>query len=376
MEMTAAVLREQGLPKPFAESGAYKIEQVTLDPPGPGEVLIEVRAAGLCHSDLTTMEGQRVRPVPFVGGHEGAGIVQELGAGVEGLAVGDHVVMSIGGGCGQCRYCLGGRPNLCDAVTRNRAEGRLPNGARRLSRDGAPISHYFGISSFAQYAVCTPDCLVKIDKAVPWEVAAVFGCAVVTGVGAVLNTADVRPGAHVAVLGLGGVGLSAVMAARAAGASRIIGIDLNEGKFGLARELGCTDTLNAADPGLCDCVRDLTQGGVDHAIEVSGAIPALATAWDITAKAGEVVVVGLPAAGKTWPVDPTAMIFSEKSLRGSMMGGGIARRDIPRYERLYLEGKMALDRLASASIGFDDLNAGFDRLDRGEALRQILFPHC
>ncbi len=216
---------------------------------------------------------------------------------------------------------------------------------------------------------------MKIDKAVPWDVAAVFGCAVVTGVGAVMNTASVRPGQHVAVFGLGGVGLSAVMAAKASGASRIIGIDLNEDKFALAKELGCSDVINATDPNLCECVHDLTEGGVDYAVEVSGAIPALSSAYDITAKAGEVIVVGLPGKGRTYPMDPTTMIFSEKSFRGSMMGGGIARRDIPRYERMYLEGKMALDRLASAEIGFEDLNAGFDRLDRGEVIRQILLPH-
>lgn len=375
MKMTAAVLYEQGLSKPYATSKAYVIEEVELEGPGPGEVLVEVQAAGLCHSDLTTMEGQRQRPVPFVGGHEGAGIVHEVGAGVTGLVPGDHVVMSIGGGCGRCRYCLSGKPNLCDAANVNRAEGRLPNGAIRISRNGRPIKHYFGISSFAEYAVTTPDCLVKIGSDVPWDVAAVFGCAVVTGVGAVFNTAAVRPGQHVAVFGLGGVGLSAVMGAKASGASRIIGIDLNKEKFPLARELGCTDVFSADDPDICNCVRDLTSGGVDYAIEVSGAVPALATANDITAKAGEVIVVGLPGKGQTYPLDPTAMIFTEKTFRGSMMGGGIAHRDIPRYENLYLEGKLALDRLKSAEIGFESLNAGFDRLDRGEVIRQILRPH-
>ena len=374
MKMTAAVLYEQGLPTPYAESRAYVIEEVEITGPGPGEVLIEVRAAGLCHSDLTTMAGERVRPVPFVGGHEGAGIVQEVGAGVTDLKPGDHVVMSVGGVCGVCRYCLSGKPGLCDAVQKYRLEGRLPNGEIRLGRNGTPIKHYFGISSFAQYAVTTPDCLIKVDKSLPWDVAAVFGCAVVTGVGAVMNTADVRPGEHVAVFGLGGVGLSAVMAAKASGASRIIGVDINPDKFALAQELGCTDVLNATDAGLCDCVRDLTDGGVHHAIEVSGAIPALATAWDITAKSGEVIVVGLPKKGATFQLDPTAMIFTEKKIRGSLMGGGIARRDIPRYERLYREGKLALDRLVSCEIGFDGLNAGFDRLDQGEVVRQILLP--
>lgn len=375
MKMTAAVLYQQGLPKPFADSKAYVIEEVDLEGPGPGEVLVEIRAAGLCHSDLTTMEGQRQRPVPFVGGHEGAGIVREVGAGVTSLRPGDHVVMTVGGGCGECRYCLGGKPQLCDAVNVNRAEGRLPNGAIKMSKGGMPIKHYFGVSSFAQYSVNTPDCLVRIDPSVPWDVAATFGCAVVTGVGAVMNSARVQPGQHVAVFGLGGVGLSAVMGAKAAGASRIIGIDLLEEKFPLAKELGCTHCFSARDPNLVEAVRDLTRGGVDVSIEVSGAIPALASANEITAKAGEVVVVGLPNKGASYPLDPTAMIFSERVIRGSMMGGGIARRDIPRFERLYLDGKLPVGRLKSGEIGFDGLNAGFDRLDRGEVIRQILLPH-
>ncbi len=375
MKMKAAVLHAQGLPKPYAESTPYVIEEVDLEGPGPGEVLVEIRSAGLCHSDLTTMAGERARPLPFVGGHEGAGIVQEVGAGVQHLKPGDHVVMTIGGSCGVCRFCLKGKPQLCDAATQTRAEGRLPNGAMKMRLNGEPVKHYFGISAFAQYAVLTPDCLVKIDKAVPWDVAAIFGCAVATGVGAVLNTAQVRPGQHVAVFGLGGVGLSAVMGAKASGASRIIGIDLLDSKFDLARELGCTDCLRADDPELVQKVMDLTGGGVDVAIEVSGAMPALTSAWSLTAKTGEVIVVGLPKGGQTWPLDPTAMIFTEKTIRGSIMGGGIAMRDIPVYERMYLDGALRLNRLKSAEFGFDQINEGFDRLDRGEVIRQILLPH-
>lgn len=375
MKMTAAVLYKQGLPKPYAESKAYVIEEVDLEGPGDGEVLVEIQAAGLCHSDLTTMEGQRPRPVPFVGGHEGAGIVREVGAGVTDLKPGDHVVMSIGGGCGKCRYCLAGRPQLCDAVTANRVEGRLPNGNIKISSKGQPIKHYFGISSFAQYAVNTPDCLVKIDPEVPWDVAAIMGCAVVTGVGAVLGTAKVRPGQAVAVFGLGGVGLNAVMAARASGAATIIGIDLLESKFPLARELGCTHVFNAADPDLVANVHDLTDGGVDFSFEVSGAIPALTTANAITAKAGEVIIVGIPGKGATYALDPLTTIFTERVFRGSMLGSGMPQKDIPVYERLFLSGKLPLHRLMSAEFGFDHLNAGFDRLDWGEEIRQILKPH-
>ena len=226
MRMTAAVLHEQGRPAPFAESRPFEIEEVEIEGPGPGEVMLEVMAAGLCHSDLSIVEGVRARPVPFVGGHEGAGVVREVGAGVQGLAPGDHVVMTVGGGCGCCHSCTDGRPVLCDAIAEERAAGMLPGGVRRLSRGGAPLNHYFGASSFAQYAVTAPYSLVKIDQAVPLDVAAMFGCAVVTGAGAALNAAKLRPGRTVAVIGLGGVGLSAVMTARLMGAARIIGIDL------------------------------------------------------------------------------------------------------------------------------------------------------
>lgn len=375
MKMTAAILFEQGLPKPYATSNAYVIEEVTLEGPGPDEVLVEIRAAGLCHSDLTTMEGQRPRPVPFVGGHEGAGVVREVGRDVTGLKPGDHVVMTIGGGCGRCRYCLAGRPQLCDAVTQNRTEGRLPNGAIKMSLNGKPIKHYFGISSFAQYAVTTPDCLVKLDPEVPWDVAAIMGCAVVTGVGAVMGTAKVRPGQTVAVFGLGGVGLNAVMAAKASGASQIIGIDLLESKFALARDLGCTSVFNAMDPDLVEKVRDLTNGGVDVSFEVSGAVPALTTANLITAKGSDVIIVGIPNKGATYQLDALTTIFTERSFRGSMLGSGIPQRDIPVYERLFLKGDLPFQRLMSAEFGFDKLNEGFDALDRGEEIRQILLPH-
>ena len=251
----------------------------------------------------------------------------------------------------------------------------MPNGAVKMKKGNTEIRHYFGISSFAECAVCTPDCLIRIEKETPWDVASIMGCAVVTGVGAVLGTAKVRPGQTVAVFGLGGVGLSAVMAARASGAAQIIGIDLLENKFPLARESGCTDVFSAADPDLVPKILDMTNGGVDFAFEVSGAIPALTTANAITAKGAEVIIVGIPNKGATYQLDPLTTIFTERVYRGSMLGSGIPMRDIPVYERLYLKGDLPLQRLLSTEFGFDQLNAGFDRLDRGEVVRQVLLPH-
>lgn len=376
MKMLAAVMYEQGLPAPYATSRPLRIEQVDLEGPGEGEVLVEVQAAGLCHSDLSQVAGLRKRTVPVVMGHEGAGIVREVGRGVTGFQPGDHVVMTVGSGCGICRHCVGSRPVLCDAVAASRAKGVLLNGYQRLRHAGQSLYHHSGISSFAQYAVTVPGSLVKVDPRVPLDVAAMFGCAVVTGAGCVLNAAQVRPGQSVAVIGLGGVGLCSVMAARIAGASQIIGIDINEDKFALARELGCTHALSARDPDLATQVRDLTQGGVDFAFEISGAKPALATALAVTAKGGEVIGVGLGASADLYAYAHTALVSEEKVIRGSLMGSCVPERDLPTYLGFFLDGRMPVDRLMSGAIGFEDLNAGLDKLDQGAVLRQILRPQA
>ena len=375
MRMTAAVLYEQGLPKPYAQSTPFRIEDVDLEGPGDGEVLIEVRAAGLCHSDLSQVAGLRPRRLPVVGGHEAAGIVRETGRGVAGVKPGDHVVMSLVAGCGHCRPCLKTKPSLCESVTASRRDGVLGNGARRLSRNGAPLFHYSGLSGFAQYAVVLPGSLVKMDRDIPFEDAAIFGCAVTTGAGAVFNSARVRPGESVAVLGLGGVGLNAVMAARIAGASAIIGIDLNPGKFPLARELGATHTFLANDPNLVAEIRDLTSGGVDFAFEVAGVQPAFETAFAITAKGGEVIGIGLGAANDLYHYKHAALVAEEKVLRGSYMGSSVPQRDLPLYLAMYKDGRLPVGKLKSELIAFDRLNISLDLLDAGAVLRQILLPH-
>jgi alcohol dehydrogenase len=374
--MTAAVMYEQGLPAPFVESKPFRIEEVELDPPGPGEVLVEVRAAGLCHSDLSVLEGLRTRPLPIVGGHEGAGIVREVGAGVTGLSPGDHVAMAAVAGCGKCRVCLAGRPGLCKVINGSRAEGKLATGERRLKLlDGGRLNHYSGISVFAQYAVVAPGSLVKIDQRVPFDVAAVFGCAIVTGAGAVFNTAKVLPGESVAVVGLGGVGLTAVMAAREAGASRIIGFDVLPSKFELARAVGATDCIDARDPRAIEQVLELTDGGVDHVFEISGNLAAAETAQALAAPGGEVVFVGVGKSDSMFPVRQLQLVSEERNLRGSFMGGGVPQNDIPKYIELFLNGRLPVDKLRSERVGFDRLNESFDLLQRGAVVRQILLPH-
>jgi Zn-dependent alcohol dehydrogenase len=375
MRMTAAVMFEQDLAAPYARSQPFTIEEVDLEGPGECEVLVEVMAAGLCHSDLSVVRGLRKRAVPTVGGHEGAGIVREVGRGVQGLKPGDHVVMTTGAGCGDCAFCSRQRAVLCDNVGLGRAQGLLPNGARRLSLNGKPIFHYSGISSFAQFAVTTPQSVIKADPAVPLEVAAMFGCAVVTGAGAVFNAAKVRPGQSVAVLGLGGVGLNTVMAAKISGASEVIGIDINESKFPLARELGCTHTILASEPNLVTHVQDLTAGGVDYAFEISGARQAMTTAFSITRKGGEMICVGLGASTDRYEYQHTMLVSEEKVIRGSLMGSALSERDIPLYLSLYSEGRLPVDRLMSGTFSFSELNENLDKLDQGEVLRQVLLPH-
>jgi Zn-dependent alcohol dehydrogenase len=375
MRVKAAVLFEQGLTAPFSESRPYRIEEVDLEGPGEGEVLVKVAAAGLCHSDLTTVMGQRPRTLPIVGGHEGAGVVVDVGRGVRELAPGDHVVMALGVGCGHCSSCLRGRTVLCGQIRRARLEGALANGARRFSISGRPIQHYSGVSSFSDHTITMPENLVKIDKRYPLDVAAMFGCAVVTGAGAVFNAAKLRPGQSTAVVGLGGVGLNTVMAAKIAGASQVIGIDIDPGKLTLASELGCTATL-LAEPAemLRDNVRELTDGGTDFTFEVTGRRSAMTSAIEITRPGGEIVCIGVAEANAIYNYPHTRTVGEELVIRGSHMGSGNAHRDIPVYLNYFGQGRMPVDRLRSHTIGLAGLNVALDRLTSGVAVRQIVVP--
>jgi len=374
MRMKAAVMYEQGRPRPYAETKPLVIEDIELGSPGPGEALIEVAAAGLCHSDLSTIEGLRPRKVPAVMGHEAAGIVREVGTGVKRLKPGDHVVAVFVSSCGLCRYCDSGRPNLCTSSWRARAEGTLQSGVRRLQKNGQQINHYSGLSTFAEYAVISENALVAVDPEVPLEVAALFGCAVVTGVGAVFNSAAVPPGASTAVVGLGGVGLNSLLGLVACGANPIIAVDLRDDKLALATKLGATHTINAGDEKSVEMVRDLTNGGVDFAFEMAGSIPAMETAYALTGRGGMTVSAGLPDPSKTVAYAHAPLVSDERTIRGCYMGGCVPQRDIPRFVSLYRAGKLPVDRLRTGDITFATINEGFDRLADGAVVRQTLRP--
>lgn len=372
MKTRAAVLTRTGAAVPYADSRPLEIWEVDLAPPGPGEVLVKVAAAGVCHSDLSIINGDRPRDTPIVLGHEAAGVIQALGEGVTDLEVGDHVVMLFVPGCGNCQPCAEGRPVLCEPAGQAGVAGTLLSGARRLSRNGQPISHFVGVSAFAEHAVLSRRGVHRIDKSVPLELAALFGCAVMTGVGAVANTARVSPGQSVAVVGLGGVGLSSVMGAAAAGAARVVAVDLNADKLAMARDFGATDTVNAGDEDAVKQVRELTGGGVDHAFEMVGSAKALEMAYRITRRGGQTVTAGLPSSAQAISLPVWHLVAEERTLKGCYMGSCVPRRDIDRYLALHAAGRLPVDRLVTGHLTLDQINEGFDRLARGEAIRQII----
>ncbi len=372
MKMRAAVLLEAGRSKPYANSTPVAVTEVDLDPPGPGEVLVEMKAAGVCHSDLSVVNGTRKRPVPIVLGHEAAGIIAEVGPGVSSVKPGDHIVFIFAASCGHCEPCLSGRPGICEPGTLANAEGRLLNGDKRLSLDGKPISHQSGVSCFAEYAVASEHSVIKIDKSLPLDEAALFSCAVITGVGAVLNTAQVKPGATVGVVGLGGVGLNALLAAKMIGAKRIIAIDLLDSKLALARQLGATDTFNANDPDCVAAMREATGGGTEYTFEAAGTVEAMNIAYNVTRRGGTTVSSGLSHPDHNAAINHLTMVAEERTLKGSYMGSCVPVRDIPRYIQLYQQGLLPVDRLLSERIKLADINAAFDKLDRGETIRQVI----
>lgn len=368
----AAVLDTIGLPAPYAHSRPLKIRQVELAPPGPGEVRVAVRAAGLCHSDLSVISGDRPRPVPMVIGHESAGQVLECGPGVHDLAPGDRVVMVFMPSCGGCLPCQEGRPALCEPGAAANGAGTLLGGVRRITLDGQPVHHHVGVSCFAEQAIVSRRSCVKVDTDLSDAELSLFGCAVLTGVGAVINTAKVTAGASVAVLGLGGVGFSALLAAVASGARQVVALDLNETKLALARELGATHTVNAAAPDAAAQVKAATGGGVDFAFEMAGAIPAMELAWAITRRGGSTVSAGLPHPDRRFALPPVQLVGEERTLRGSYIGSAVPARDIPRYIALYRAGRLPVDRLMGERLSLDDINRGFDRLATGQALRDVV----
>jgi alcohol dehydrogenase len=372
MKIRAAVLDTMGLPPPYAASKPLKITELTLAPPGAGEVLVKIAAAGLCHSDLSVINGDRPRPLPMALGHEAAGVVEATGAGVDDLAPGDHVIMVFVPSCGHCLPCAEGRPALCEPGAAANTAGALLSGHRRLQRGGESVHHHLGISAFADHAVVSRRSLVKIDRELPLDEAALFGCAVLTGVGAVVNTADVRAGASIAVVGLGGVGLNALLGAGAAGARQILAVDLSDDKLGLARQLGATGTYNAAAPDVVETIRAATNGGVEYAFEMAGSVKAMELAYRITRRGGTTVTAGLPPPSHGFTVPQVNLVAEERTVKGSYIGTCVPVRDIPRYVALYRQGRLPVDRLMSGHLALDEINAGFDRLHEGKVVRQVV----
>ena len=374
MRVRAAVLETMGAAPPYSVSRPLRIQEVELDPPGPGEVLVRIAAAGLCHSDLSVINGDRPRPLPMVLGHEAAGTVEEVGLGVDDLARGDHVVLVFMPSCGHCLPCMEGRPALCEPGAAANGAGTLLSGARRLRRGGEPVNHHVGVSAFAEYATVSRRSLVKIDPELPLDEAALFGCAVLTGAGAVINTAGVRPGQTVAVVGLGGVGLCALLAAIASGAREVVAVDVLPEKLAFARQLGATITFDAGEDRVAEAIREATHGGVDFAFELAGSAKALELAWAITRRGGTTITAGLPHPSARLPVPIVQLVAEERALKGSYIGTAVPARDVPRLIDLFRRGRLPVDRLVSGRLSLDEINEGFDRLARGQAIRQIVTP--
>ena len=374
MHTRAAILHEMGRPRPYAQSRPITIEDVELDPPADGEVVVKILAGGLCHSDLSALDGVRPRPVPLALGHEAAGEVVELGPGASDLRVGDHVVLVHVPSCGLCPCCLQGRPALCEPGNAANVAGTLLGGGRRIRLDGQPIHHHLGVSAFSEHVVVSRRSLVKIDADLPAEQAALFGCAVLTGVGAVVNTAQVPPGATVAVVGLGGVGLNAILGAVLSGARQIVAVDVRPDKLARAVELGATDVVNASDADCVQQIRDLTHGGVDYGVETAGAVKALEVAYQATRRGGTTVTAGVSRPDQLFSFPHINLVGEERTLKGSYMGSSIPGRDVPRFVELFRQGRLPIDRLISERVPLAELNEAMDRLADGATVRQIILP--
>lgn len=372
MITTAAVLHQMNLERPYSKSAPLKIQKVNLDAPGFNEVLVKIKAAGLCHSDLSVIDGNRPRPLPMVLGHEAAGIVTDLGEGVQKLAVGDHVVFAFLPSCGNCNYCHSGKAALCEPGAEANGKGTLIGGHQRIHSEGEYYHHHLGISGFAEFAVVSSHSLIKIDKSIPFEIASLFGCAVMTGVGAVVNTAQLKFGDSLLVVGLGGVGLSAILGAASAGASKIIAADINPKKRAIAKQFGAHNIIDSSEKGALEVLKDLTNGGVDVALEFAGAIPALNFAFHATKKGGTTVTAALPHPNAKLELSPVTLVGQEKSLKGSYLGSCVPSRDIPAYIELYKSGRLPVEKLISHRIKLEEINNGFERLAKGDALRQVI----
>jgi len=368
----AALLIETGLPRPYATSRPLQIRELSLAPPGMGEMLVRVRAAGLCHSDLSVIDGSRPRPMPMVLGHEAAGIVEVCGPHVSGFAPGDQVVFSFVPTCGTCLPCAEGRPALCEPGAAANTAGVLLGGGRRwCDAPEGVVNHHLGVSGFSERTVVSARSAVKIDASLKPEIAALFGCAVMTGVGAVVNTARVPPGASVAVFGLGGVGLSAVLGAAASGANPIVAVDTLPAKLEMALSLGATHAVRAGEGAVAE-IRAATGGGAAFVFESVGSEAVLAQAYAATRRGGTTIATGLPHPSRMFSVPAVSLVAEERSVRGSYMGSAVPVRDIPRFVALYQAGRLPVDRLLTHTLAMDEINEGFDRLADGIGVRQVV----
>jgi alcohol dehydrogenase len=365
MRIRGAVLEEIGRERPFAQSRPISISELELDGPGPGELLVRIEAAGLCHSDLSVVDGNRVRPVPMLLGHEAAGRVESLGAGVHDVTIGQRVVMTFLPRCGECAGCATDGRMPCSAGGAANNEGTLLGGGERLHRDGEPVHHHLGVSGFATHAVVDRRSVVPVGDDVPPAVAAVLGCAVLTGGGAVLNAARTAPGDSIMVVGLGGVGMAAILTAVSLGLGEVIGVDAMPEKLAVATELGATQVYT---PG------ELAERGVRASlvVEAAGNARAFEAAVAATAPGGTTVTVGLPSPEARSAISPLLLVAEARTIVGSYLGSAVPSRDIPRYAQMWREGRLPVERLISSQITLDDINRGMDELAEGRAIRQVI----
>ena len=361
----AAVLRAVGEP--------LGIEDLSLAPPGPEEVGVQLRASGVCHSDWNVVSGATPNPLPVVLGHEGAGVVEEVGSNVTSVAPGDHVVLSWLPSCGSCFFCSQGRPSLCEWATPGMLAGTLPDGTTRLSNDGESVFHFSFLSTFAERCVVPEASCIPIRKDAPLEVAALVGCAVMTGIGAAINRARVEPGSAVVVFGAGGVGLSAVLGAQLAGAGTIVAVDPVPFKRELAGQLGATHAVDPAGGDVVEEIRSLTGGrGADYAFDAAGAPGIVATAYEAVRRGGMVVCIGIPPAGAEAVLPATSLPREEKIVTGSLYGSSRPHIDMPLVLDLYMAGRLDLDRLVSKTYALDEINDGFAAMNAGEVARAVI----
>ena len=351
------------------------IEEIDVMAPQKGEVRVRIVASGVCHTDAFTLSGDDPEGIfPCVLGHEGGGIVESIGEGVTSVAVGDHVIPLYTPECGECKYCKSGKTNLCQKIRETQGKGLMPDGTTRFHHNGKPIYHYMGCSTFSEYTVLPEISLAKVNPAAPLEEVCLLGCGVTTGMGAVVNTAKVEEGATVAVFGLGGIGLSAIIGAVMAKASRIIAIDINESKFDLARQLGATDCINPKkyDKPIQDVIVELTDGGVDYSFECIGNVNVMRSALECCHKGwGESVIIGVAGAGQEISTRPFQLVTG-RVWRGSAFGGGKGRSELPEYVERYLRGEFKLDHFITHTMGLEDINEAFDLMHEGKSIRSVI----